>query len=99
MKVSRQHAIYWYVMSFKYFRSHDSYSTEGLLDPTPTPYWASYPDKVRACGGKPVIVNCSLMNEFRLQPGQLTAVTQSEAAGASSTRQEIQAESCTAPRI
>lgn len=42
----------------------------------PAPYWASYPDKVRACGGKPVVVNCSLMNEFRLQPEQLTVVTE-----------------------
>lgn len=39
----------------------------------PTPYWASYPDMVRACGGNPVIVPCSLLNDFRLQPEQLMA--------------------------
>ena len=39
----------------------------------PTPYWASYPDMVGACGGKPVIVDCSLMDSFRLKPEQLKA--------------------------
>ncbi|EGH99044.1 MULTISPECIES: pyridoxal phosphate-dependent aminotransferase [Pseudomonas syringae group] len=39
----------------------------------PAPYWASYPDMVAACGGKPVIINCPLMNNFRLSPEQLKA--------------------------
>ncbi|WP_109511550.1 pyridoxal phosphate-dependent aminotransferase [Pseudomonas ovata] len=39
----------------------------------PAPYWASYPDMVRACGGVPVIVPCSLEQGFRLQPAHLQA--------------------------
>lgn len=39
----------------------------------PTPYWASYPDMVNACGGRSVIVPCSQTNGFRLQAGQLEA--------------------------
>lgn len=39
----------------------------------PAPYWASYPDMVAACGGKPIIINCPLMNKFRLSPEQLKA--------------------------
>jgi aspartate aminotransferase len=39
----------------------------------PAPYWASYPDMVAACGGKPIIINCSLMDSFRLRPEQLKA--------------------------
>ncbi|GAB7530232.1 pyridoxal phosphate-dependent aminotransferase [Pseudomonas sp. 3A(2025)] len=39
----------------------------------PTPYWASYPDMVNACGGRPVIVPCRQAQGFRLTAGQLEA--------------------------
>lgn len=39
----------------------------------PTPYWASYPDMVRACGGVPVIVQCPLIDDYRLKPERLKA--------------------------
>ena len=37
----------------------------------PTPYWASYSDIVKVCGGKPVLVPCGAENGFRLQAGDL----------------------------
>src|SRR5690348_5046294 len=37
----------------------------------PAPYWVSYPDIVMLGGGKPVIVECSLENGFRLTPEAL----------------------------
>jgi aspartate aminotransferase len=37
----------------------------------PAPYWVSYPDIVLLGGGKPVIVECSLENGFRLTPDAL----------------------------
>lgn len=37
------------------------------------PYWASYPDMVRACAGEPVIVPCQSQDGFRLTPGKLRA--------------------------
>ncbi|HKQ10759.1 MAG TPA: pyridoxal phosphate-dependent aminotransferase, partial [Rhizomicrobium sp.] len=37
----------------------------------PAPYWVSYPDIVMLGGGKPVIVECSLENGFRLTAEQL----------------------------
>jgi aspartate aminotransferase len=37
----------------------------------PAPYWVSYPDIVLLGGGKPVIVECSLENGFRLTAEQL----------------------------
>ncbi len=39
----------------------------------PAPYWASYPDMVRACAGQPVIIDCAVQNRMRLQPEQLQA--------------------------
>lgn len=39
----------------------------------PTPYWASYPDIVRLCGGKPVIVDCSFEDNFQLSAADLAA--------------------------
>ncbi len=35
------------------------------------PYWVSYPDMTLLCGGKPVIVNTSIEQGFKLQPDQL----------------------------
>jgi aspartate aminotransferase len=37
----------------------------------PAPYWVSYPDMVNLAEGTPVIVNCSLRNNFRLDPTDL----------------------------
>ena len=37
----------------------------------PAPYWVSYPDIVMLGGGKPVIVECSLEDGFRLTPEAL----------------------------
>lgn len=37
----------------------------------PAPYWASYPDMVKMCGGNPVIVPTAPENGFRLTPEML----------------------------
>ncbi len=37
----------------------------------PSPYWVSYPDIVEFSEGKPVFVECSEENGFRMQPEQL----------------------------
>ncbi len=37
----------------------------------PAPYWVSYPDIVQLGGGKPVIIECSLEDGFRLTPAAL----------------------------
>ncbi|MCZ0961613.1 pyridoxal phosphate-dependent aminotransferase [Paracoccus benzoatiresistens] len=39
----------------------------------PAPYWVSYPDMVLLAGGRPVIVECSLDQGFRLTPEALEA--------------------------
>lgn len=39
----------------------------------PAPYWVSYPDMVLLGGGTPVIVECSLENQFKLTAAQLEA--------------------------
>jgi aspartate aminotransferase len=39
----------------------------------PAPYWASYPDMVKACGGVPVIVPCGAEQKYLLAPAQLEA--------------------------
>jgi aspartate aminotransferase len=39
----------------------------------PAPYWVSYPDMVLLGGGTPVIVECSLENQFKLTAEQLQA--------------------------
>ncbi len=42
----------------------------------PAPYWVSYPDMVRLCGGKPVIVEAPIEANFKITPTQLeTAIT------------------------
>ncbi|MDC7712411.1 pyridoxal phosphate-dependent aminotransferase [Vogesella indigofera] len=40
----------------------------------PAPYWASYPDMVRMCGGTAVIVHTAPENGFRLTPEMLAGV-------------------------
>lgn len=37
----------------------------------PSPFWLSYPEQVKACGGKPVIVTCPPEAGFKLTPDQL----------------------------
>ncbi|HNW56814.1 MAG TPA: pyridoxal phosphate-dependent aminotransferase [Bacteroidales bacterium] len=37
------------------------------------PYWVSYFDQVLVAGGKPVIVNATLENDFKIKPEQLEA--------------------------
>lgn len=39
----------------------------------PAPYWVSYPDMVLLAEGKPVIVDCTEDNNFKLQPSDLEA--------------------------
>lgn len=39
----------------------------------PAPYWVSYPDMVLLGGGTPVIVECTLENQFKLTAEQLEA--------------------------
>jgi len=40
------------------------------------PYWVSYYDQVILAGGKPIIVEATLENDFKIQPEQLeTAIT------------------------
>ncbi|MDQ0960428.1 aspartate aminotransferase [Streptomyces sp. B4I13] len=39
----------------------------------PAPYWASYPDMVRLCGGTPVHVPCTAGSGFTLSPDALAA--------------------------
>jgi len=38
----------------------------------PSPCWVSYPDMVRLCGGRPVIVPCSPQQGFKITPSQLS---------------------------
>ncbi len=35
------------------------------------PYWVSYPDQVILAGGKPVVINALLENDFKISPEQL----------------------------
>ncbi len=39
----------------------------------PAPYWVSYPDMVRLCGGEPVIVEAPIEASFKITPAQLEA--------------------------
>ncbi len=39
----------------------------------PAPYWVSYPDMVRLCGGEPVIVEAPIEAGFKITPAQLEA--------------------------
>lgn len=42
----------------------------------PAPYWLTYPEVVKACGGVPVIVQATRENGFKITPEQLeTAIT------------------------
>ncbi len=42
----------------------------------PAPYWVSYPEMVRLCGGEPVVIACGPDDGFRLSPDRLeTAIT------------------------
>ena len=40
----------------------------------PAPYWVTYPDSLKVWGGKPVIVECSQTQNFKMSPGQLKSV-------------------------
>lgn len=43
----------------------------------PAPYWVSYPEMVKACGAKLVVLNCKAENNYELLPAELeAAVTQ-----------------------
>lgn len=68
----------------------------------PAPYWVSYPDMVRLCGGEPVIARAKLEDGFKLRPETLAAAitpktkwlifnSPSNPTGAGYTRSEIQA--------
>lgn len=68
----------------------------------PTPYWVSYPDMVILAEGTPVFVECTIANNFKLQPAQLekaiTAKTKwiilnspSNPSGAAYTKAEMKA--------
>ena len=37
----------------------------------PAPYWTSYPDMVEILGGKPVPLNCSAEQDYKLRPEQI----------------------------
>ena len=37
----------------------------------PSPFWVSYPDIVSFCDGKPVVVNTSYSNKFKMTPAEL----------------------------
>ena len=39
----------------------------------PAPCWVSYPEMVKLCGGKPIIVPCDMASGFKLTPEQLEA--------------------------
>ena len=42
----------------------------------PAPYWVTYPEVVKTCGGVPVIVHASKRMGFKITPEQLrTAIT------------------------
>jgi aspartate aminotransferase len=51
---------------------------QAILNPNdeviiPAPYWVSYPDMVLLGGGKPVIVECSINDAFKLTPAKLSS--------------------------
>ncbi len=68
----------------------------------PAPYWVSYPDMTRIAEGEPVIVSCTMENNFRLQPEDLEAAitpktrwvmlnSPSNPTGSAYTREEMKA--------
>jgi aspartate aminotransferase len=49
-----------------------------LLDPgdevvVPAPYWVSYVEQIRFCGGVPVVVETDVQSGYKITPGQLRA--------------------------
>lgn len=80
---------------------------QALLDPgdeviIPAPYWVSYPDMAKLCGGEPVVVEAGIESGFKMTPEQLgQAITRrtrmlilnspSNPTGVSYTRSELQA--------
>ncbi len=40
----------------------------------PAPYWVSYPEMVKLAGGKPIIVQTTAENDYKITPEQLRAV-------------------------
>ena len=68
----------------------------------PAPYWVSYPDIALLFDGKPVFVECTAENGFKMQPGDLEAAigpktrwlilnSPSNPSGAAYTRDELKA--------
>jgi len=66
----------------------------------PAPYWVSYPDIVLLAGGNPIVLPCSIENNFKINPEQLDAVitpktkwlilnSPSNPTGAAYTKEEI----------
>ena len=39
----------------------------------PAPYWLTYPEVVKVCGGEPVSINCTKESKFKFTPEQLKA--------------------------
>jgi aspartate aminotransferase len=37
------------------------------------PYWVSYPEMIKACGAKPVVIDCKAENNYELLPADLEA--------------------------
>ena len=66
----------------------------------PAPYWVSYPDIVLLAGGNPIVLPCSIENNFKINPEQLDAIitpktkwlilnSPSNPTGAAYTKEEI----------
>ena len=55
----------------------------------PAPYWVSYPDIVLLGGGKPVFVETTLGEGFKLQPAVLEAAIHRKPSGWCSTHRQI----------
>jgi len=69
---------------------------------SPAPYWVSYPEMVKLCGGTPVIVSCGPNSNYKLSPEALEAAitpktkwlilnSPSNPTGAAYTRDELKA--------
>lgn len=43
----------------------------------PAPYWVSYPEIVKICGSKPVIIETGIENEFKIKPEELESAISS----------------------
>lgn len=58
---------------------HSIYNAiQAILNPgdeviIPAPYWVSYPDMAILAGGKPVIINADISQNFKIKPEQLAA--------------------------